>query len=689
MPTTPFQPSLCEIAGATSIHTSSIIDLTSAPYHLDPTGTEDCTDSIVAALDAVLTRTIEGLDSTLSGIAAMSARNGYFGASCENRKEDGQPICIFPEILPYAPTLYFPPGEYLVSDTIGYTLEALRNSLESEMSWQIRFRGAGRDQSVIRLRDHSPGFSGPRPKPVVTFMRAERTNVAMSNYFEGLTIDTGSGNSSAIGLDFYANNSGAARDLIIRSGDGRGFAGLSLGHANYSGILIKNIQVNGFDYGCHFDSKTKTMFFAGEHIAIRRTRIAGIRIGAISASLRKIDFDGQSPALLCDDPSGLTVLVDSNLKGSSPVAIEHREGVLYADNVRVTGFERPLISESAFDSVPPSSSACETIIRDLAIPRRCDDRLESTTERLPVEETPVFERGPHGRTVAVQDYGAKGDGIDDDSPAIQAAMNSGASEIVFEPGRYRLAHPISIPANVERVNFNFSDLIAAKPLREMSRQGAFQITGKSVRPLFVEALFAWEQWSGEHVTFDHASTRTLVIRDVHTQTLCLYENSVSGGRVFLENVAATAGVIPGQQRHGRCCARFRGQQVWARQFNPERGEPMVLNDGGALWVLGFKSEDEGVAFQTVNGGKTEVLGGVLNGGGETTTAFLSEDSAIRVSAVSNGWESIRSIGTAVAERRNGQFTARLRRESCLDRGFPPDRGEQFCVSLYASPKIPE
>ncbi len=658
-----------------------LLDITGAPYGADPTGRTDSTAAIVAAIDDVLKRTLDDVAATLARIDALPGENALLGTSCENRKQRGESICIFPETLPFAPTIYFPAGEYLVSDTLTYTLENLQNSKGSELSWQLRFRGAGPGRSVLRLRDHAEGFDGDTPKPVVRFMRRERSNVCMSNYFEDLGIHTGRGNPSAIGLDFYANNTGAVRNVAIESGDGSGFAGLLLGHANYSGVLVSKVSTRGFDYGCHFDSATHTMFFAAENVTIRDPRRAGIYVGAISASLRGIDYSGAAPGVVCDAVAGLTVLVDSELDGSGPFAVEHKSGVLVMDNVRTSGFGCAVRSKAG------DIGEASGVVSDLVLPRRCDGLDASTTARLPVEETPVYAIRPGGRAVGVREFGAVGDGVQDDTAAIQDALDSGAREIHFEPGRYVLCRPLSIPGGVDRVNFHFCDLVAGLPLREMKGEGAFRVTGESEHPLLIEDILAWEEWRGDHVMIDHASTRALVLSDLHTQTLSLYRNSVPGGRVFLENVATTAGVVPGATGHGRICAVFRGQKVWARQFNPERGEPMVLNDGGDLWVLGFKSEDEGVAFHTINGGRTEVLGGVLNGGAAEAVAFVSENSAIRVSAVSNGWERKRFFGTSVKEIRADAVAATVLNAECISRGIPEDRGPQITVSLYTSGKL--
>lgn len=657
------------------------LDVTKAPYNADPTGKTDSTEAIIRALDSILERTLSDFESTLAAIAALPEDNMTLGIGCENRRQNGKIIGIFPERLPDAPTLYFPRGVYLVSDTIGYSFKNLQNSFGNELSWQIRLKGEGPGKSIIRLAESSPGFDGPTPKPVITFMRGRSSNVAMSNYVFDLGIEVGRNNPSAIGLDFFANNSGSVRRVDIRAEDGSGFAGIQVAQANYSGVLLKDVNVDGFDYGAYYDSATRSMFSASENFILKDSRKAGIYVGNVCASLRKISVQGAPMGLLCDGESAHAILIDSDLEGAGESAIQHQAGILYASNISTSGFARawksPLsVSEHTGDS-----------ISELVLPPNSLANPSSPTPRLSVEETPptpIF-RFPEESTGILR-FGAQGNGEEDDAPAIQAALDSGLPEIVFEPGRYRLCHPVRIPASVRRLSFNFADLIAGEPLTLMKEKGAFIITEDAPEPLHIEHLLGWEAWRGEHVMFDHASQRTLVLKDLHTQTLSLYRNSVEGGKVFLENVACTAGVVPGTVGHGRACIVFKNQRVWARQLNPERGEPMVLNDGGSLWVMGFKTEDEGICFHTINGGRSEILGGILNGGRSHATAFVSEDSAIRISAASNGWNPESYFGTVVKEAREGTSTI-VTYQDCQSRHFPEKRGPQFSLPLYVSPAL--
>ncbi|MEI6175742.1 MAG: glycosyl hydrolase family 28-related protein [Verrucomicrobiota bacterium] len=643
----------------------TILNLCNPPYSADPTGKCDSTEAILRALDDVTRITQLAFRQGLAEVEALPAKGRhYLTGGVENHRADGVVHVSCCARLPYVPALYFPEGTYLVSDTLRYRHKDLQNTYKNELNQWIRIRGAGVGRTVIRLKDGSAGFGKGAQKPVISFMTGEKSNVSMSNYCEDLTIHSGTGNPGAVGLDFFANNSGAVRNVRIVSGDGSGFAGLQLGHANYSGILVKHVEVEGFDHGLHIDSGSFGMFAHAEDIRLRGQRVSGITVGAISLSLRNIQTTDVPVGLTCTSPQGFTVLVDSVLNGRGSTGIDHKAGGLYVSNVTLSGFD---------DAGK---------IDERVSPVVFGEKGAMGMARLSVEETPVYQ-GQGKPSTGVRRFGAIGNGVNDDSPAIQAAMDSGAAEIHFEPGRYLLNQPVVIPATVAVINFNFCDLVAGVDLKNSDREG-FLIGGgggSDAPPLFIERLMAWEQWCGKHCTFTHASERTVCFKDMHTQTLSFYRNTVPGAKVFFDNVATTSGAFPGAAGHGRCPVSLKGQKVWARQLNPERGEPMILNDGGDLVLMGYKSEGEGTVVRTIHGGRTEVMGGVINFGGKENPAFVAEDSRMRISTATHAWLEDYYFRTAISHTQDGKTTV-IKAADLPLRGFPKSRGPQYLIPLY-------
>ena len=661
----------------------TVIDVTQAPYHCDNTGREDCTAALVRALNDILSPSLIGQRAIEAEIRDDPRQTFVHPSSVENRKIDGKWQAIFPAELNPARILYFPNGTYRVSDTIGHTLDNLRNTWGNELNRQIVIQGQSEKGTIIRLADESPGFEAGTGKPVLSFIRGDLSNVAMMNVLQNITINTGRGNPGAAALRFFSNNSGAVRHVTLTTDDPqrRGVAGLLLDRFNLSASYIRHLTVEGFDYG--IQAVPSRIYAVLEHITLRHQRRAGILVNELILPIRGLDSLNHVPALTLHGRAAHVVLLDSTLRHDDTVtgptaaypAIEHHNGVLFARAVETPGypaavgrFGQTVLADSRIEEY--SSHGVLTL----------SGQTDARSLNLPVRNTPDMPWVEDlDQWISVNATGAAGDGVTDDTAAIQRALDAGEPVVWFQPGRYRIDGQLTIPAGVLRLNFMYADLVAGPALRAMSDQGAFVVAENDFTPLVIENLFAFEGFRGEHYLIDHATTRTLILRDLHTQTGALYTNSASGGEVFIENVASTDQFAP----HPNPIS-FHGQTVWARQLNPERGFPQVLNDGGSLWVLGFKTEGHGAGFHTRRGGATEILGGASNMGG--SGFLLTENAAISASFATTGWK-IGDTAPAMAVEHRGDLVLRLHVDELPQRiGFyhddPSGFTRQFHVPLY-------
>lgn len=130
----------------------------------------------------------------------------------------------------------------------------------------------------------------------------------------------------------------------------------------------------------------------------------GIYIAQATIWVRAPDFDGARDCI-----QGTSVLVS--------------EGTENALSLWALTTPSPVIGESDLTFVTYAGNGVYT--PDGGIPRSIEDKLKET--------------------VSVTDYGATGDGITDDSAAINNAVTSG-SYIYFPPGNYYIGAPISLPA---------------------------------------------------------------------------------------------------------------------------------------------------------------------------------------------------------------------------------------------------
>lgn len=579
--------------------------------------------------------------------------------------------------------IYFPNGIYKVSNTIIYSGAPRAcpqtNGCTGEESTKVRFRGQSQTGVIIKLANNASGFQGDSGKSVLSFGKFEDgrlSNQVGSNYVENLTVDIGSGNSGAVGIRFHAANTAAIRNVTIKSSDSNkvGMRGLYLPYNDAHG-LVKNLTVDGFNTGIEAPfGRDSSMTF--ENITLRKQRVAGFRIGDQPVSVRKLKSENTVPAVQITGDWGHAVIIDSQLVGGSPNldAIDVQKGVLFARNVTVSGYRSAIRRKG---SIVQSSSFVNEYVSEPVKTLFSQQTQKSLS--LAIEETPNIQWEDNlTQWVSVNSYGAVGDGSADDTTAIRQAMNSGRPVIYFKPGIYRVSGTITIPSSVRRVNFMYARLKAASPLKD-SEEGAFRIANSS-DPLVLEDLFNWVDFNGSHSLIDHASPRTLVLNDLHSQRGSMYRNSVEGGRVFIENCSSRVDLGDAANFH------FVKQKVWARWLNPEYGYPNVLNDGGSLWVLGYKTEPNGTAFETKNGGSTEILGGCSSNYSpyvpSNRPAILNNKSKVSAIFHTSGRSQCDSNGckffkTLVTEIRQGD-TESLTLEETLNR---KDAQHAF-VSLY-------
>lgn len=624
----------------------AVVDVTKAPYFADNTGQKDCTDILNRAIHDFYLEYLRLFNETEAKLAAEEDPDAVI--TFEVRKVNGRKNVIFPETLPECRIIYFPEGEYLVSDTITYYFDEFRNILGDnrnlEMNAMLRLCGENMENTVIRLRDHCQGFGLGADKPVVSYMNGRASNIAQSNMFENITIDTGKENPGATGLVYFANNSGAVRNVTIRSGDPEavGNTGFAIVHDRVSAGYVKNLTVIGFNYGIRVIPQL--LFTVFENIVLQKQRRIGMYLGNTVVSIHGLKSENTVPAVWIQGVAAFVALIDAQLLGGSFTcpAIRYEFGQCLLRNITSSGYEYTLSPAASFTKADYKGYIEEYCSHG---PVKLREEGNSRTLNLEVLDTPVSAWPSPDDWACVNDYGAAGDGITDDTAAVQKAMDSGKSAIWFQPGHYLLEQSIWIPSTVNRVNFMYCDLVSGPGLKKLRGRGTFLIKEESDTPLIMEDLMTWESFHGYMTLIEHGCRRTLVISDVHCQVAPVYFNTVAGGKVFIENVGCTVGGIPGagarktklkfeekfEYSRETPCFHFVGQTVYCRLVNPERSLYEMVNDGGLLWVLGFKTEEEGTAFYTKNGGKTEVLGGVhAIGLGLPVPLILNEDSDVSV-----------------------------------------------------------
>ena len=504
-------------------------------------------------------------------------------------------------------TLYFPRGTYLVSATLKWP-----KNFGGRDNWgNTTLCGESHDKSIIRLKDGA--FTDAKKPEAMMWCGGFGSADWFHNYVENLTFDVGMGNPGAIGLQFYSNNTGAVRDCRFVAGEGSGLVGLDLAARDMNGpLLVKNCEIIGFARGISTARAVNSQVF--ENITLRGQTQFGFTNEGQTISIRGLVSKNAVPAV---STYGTLLLVDSTLTGTGdaakhPALVNFNGGRIFLRDVKTTGYQRALadISTPDFaaayrvngedkpgslgpDIVEYSSHAATTAFTSPA-----------TSLRLPVKETPPTTWEDPAKWAVVDAFGADPTAQADSAKAIQQAVDSGATTVFF-PGHYKSSETIIVRGKVRRI---------------VGLSGAINYGNRD----FVN--FRIEDGDAPLVTLEHFShlgggieldtKRLVVLRSMETYTIQGTPRS-EGGEVFLEDVVGDN-------------FRFRKQRVWARQLNIENEGTHLTNDGGDVWVLGYKTERGGTLVHTLGGGRTEILGGFsyTTTAGKLAPMFVNTDSSI-------------------------------------------------------------
>lgn len=477
-------------------------------------------------------------------------------------------------------TLFFSAGTYLVSESIEWIGED--NLFGAFLTWQ----GEGTGKTTIKLQDKTSGFGDRNfPQPIVRVGSLGTGgngagNRAHNNYIFDMTFNVGKNNPGAVGVDFNASNTGAMENVKIVSDDGQGAAGLDLTR-EVGSCLIKNVSITGFDIGIKSASALYNITL--ENIKLENQNVVGIDNKDIVLSIRKLTSDNSVPAIInSGDWPGPLVLIDSELRGGSldTVAIKNSSNILVR-NVKVQGYKAAIESG---DRLITDSTVKEFIS---TAPISLFDSPPQTLD-LPIKETPTFVDNDLTHWANVEDYGAKRDDDQDDSKGIQKAIDSGKATIYFPYGNYHVDKTIKIQGKVRRI-IGFNSWINSYGV-------PFRFENKTYPVIFERFNFTDSQPGKNFV--EQAALQPVVIKHSIGPTIVTTSKTST---LFIENVITQPVNV------------FQGQELYARQLNSEKPppEPILKNDGGLVWLLGYKTEQGNTVASTLHHGKTEILGGLF------------------------------------------------------------------------------
>lgn len=564
--------------------------------------------------------------------------------------------------------VYLAQGTYLISRSLRARItEAPDGAGGWSDGWRsgLALVGESREGTVIRLQDRCEGFQDPaKPRTVLITgstghgkEHGSRVggwgNEGFQNTLMNFTVDTGSGNPGACGVDFLASNRGTMEEVTVRSGDGAGVAGLELTRPWPGPALIRQVRVEGFDYGLRQEGMDCSMTY--EHLTFvgqRRSAIWAMKQPFMS--LRGIISENAVPVLQVDGSNAIINVLDSRFTwtgaGEAPPAITCGAH-LVLKGIAVEGY--PVVVRAPADKkskggdlvTMPGGKGSLAFFTSRAPTRVVD----GPTDRIPdlaVKETPQFHHSDFTRWAKPQDFA-----LGSRTAGIQEAIDSGA-EIVYLPnGTYRIEEPIILRGKLRKV-MGMEAIIQ----RTYGGDGRDGRKATVMRFVGVEGGMLHLEHLGARGVVEQDCDQTLVIRKCDTSC----RNTIRGtGDIFLED-----GMF------GHSALRFPGR-LWARQYNSEFGkEPQFTNRLGQAWILGMKVEGDTHAF--------------LNQGGisECYALYSMTGHAVKGVYVENveGW-------LAISLREGGQGSHAIRfKDTWLGAGGQVGGPREQCLILGGGPR---
>ena len=504
-------------------------------------------------------------------------------------------------------TIYLPAGVYDLSSGIVCTNTA--------GLWRphVTIQGQGRNLTVLRLSDHARGFGNPaEPKAVITtgsfWQDGDKSdgggNKAFRNNVFDLTVETGRANPGAMGISWAVSNIGSLENVTVRDTSGDALIGIAMTRSIPGPGLLRDVVVEGFGIGVKIDDIQYGITAVG--LTVRNQRESGVCLGQNQLQAKRFTSENCVPAVRVTRLEGMVTLIDASLTGgTNNVAAIDCDGTMLLRNVKTSGYgPHPL---RAYGTRLETGADIPFFIRSPSCPRGRVPTLPPSA-LLPMEEAPPYVTPPLEETVCV---GERRPGEPDDTAAIQRALDAGKGTVYWRNDRvYFISDTLVVRGKVRQlVGMGAEINLGAGGARFSDSQSPYpliRIDKTESDTVMLENLFLNAQYPGE-VLFENNTSSTVVIRhcsgwvgsEGHRHA---YRNTPQGkGKLFIEDV-----FLPGWT--------FTGQTVWAVQLNPENWdgdgtEPQVLNAGGKLSILGFKTEGPAPFLKTVARGTSEVFGG--------------------------------------------------------------------------------
>ena len=501
--------------------------------------------------------------------------------------------------------IYLPHGIYKISSALTWPTS---DKPEKDYRRTI-LQGESMGGTIIALQDDVPGFENP-DFPQAVIYTGDGPNARQRNSIRDLTLRTGKNNPGAIGIRFNSAVQGTINNVKVASGDSAGVYGIDLGFTDNIGpLLLKNVEVNGFDVGVYTAGTSNSMTF--EHVTLGGQNKFGLDNDNQMLSIRGLRFKGGVTAVYNHGPDATMVFLDGTLeydpgkKAAKGITAIVNEGQIFARAVVVSKFKSKIKStKKAYNESFSNTEIIEFSTQENH--QLCHS--PKTSLKLSVTETPSkAEQKSMYWTSITGEYGGKANGSDD-SKAIQDAIDDGAETIFFPPGgRWTINRDIYLRNRIHR-------LIGTEG--KIDGKGKFIIEDGAFIDITIERFSSFA--SG----ITNRSKRSVVLKNMFLKS---YESDdFATGDIFLEDVSV--GTI-----------RTNFQRLWGRQVTMagDTKGPKISNNGGTIWILGLTAKDGNTVLHNFNKGFAELMGVnvIASDKAKTGPMFINDNSSMSIAGL--------------------------------------------------------
>lgn len=508
--------------------------------------------------------------------------------------------------------VYFPSGTYIISSPL------IKQEVSGVYTYGMVLIGQAMKTTTIKLANSASGFGDPSTPQGMIFPTSDPNygyspspgngNDAYQNTIQDLTIDIGTGNPGAIGIDYLCNNLGAIRNVTVQAPSGSiGVTGISMIRPLIGPALLENVVVNGFQVGLDVAGLQYSLTL--DNVTLKNQTVAGLRNAQNQITANNLTATTAGPAIVNSSSDGEIVFAGAALhraSGYSGSLISNQGTLVFRNANTVEGYQ-------SFTG----SNLPNNIVSGMLTPTTFTNGVGGTyNTNIPIVNPPSAIEAPTSTWANVVSYGgqASADFTDlndnvstpvDASAGIQAAMNSGASTVYLPHGVYYISQPITIPATVQRI-VGFNSTLHPTIYESWRTEGMFRILANATTPLIIEQLRFDNSNDGTQLALEQSSNRTVVVRDTMFPGTLSMNRSASGGPLFYEDTSAAGS---GVTIAGPASFEARQYDFEACGIQSQNGGCILLNNTPAV-ILGFKEEDEVTEVVAQNGSNVDLLGGL-------------------------------------------------------------------------------